>query len=107
MPGGCLGGCSRALIDGVFAANHVVGDRCRVRRAYRLRSKALGGAKSMRLAPGVRHDEAAFCTRLETFLEAIDIVGWNDQCAASVRSRRECKGNGGQNCAKGKKYKTE
>ena len=34
----------------------------------------------MRLAPGIRYDDAALRTRLEAFLEAVAVVGRNDQC---------------------------
>src|SRR5476651_1318755 len=55
----------------------------------------------------VADDEAALRSGLEAFLEAVAIVGWNDQCPDFVRSRGDREGDGGQNCAEGKKHETE
>ena len=46
-----------ALIDAIAAGHEDRAGR-RIRCAFRLRCEALGGAKSMRLAPGIRHDKA-------------------------------------------------
>src|ERR1700682_243556 len=81
------------------------GSRNLVHRAGRLirRSKAGPAGKSVRLAPGIRHDEAALRTRLETFLETIAVIRRNDQYPAFVRSRGNFEGEGGQNSAEEEK----
>ena len=85
------------------------GSRRLVHRAGRLirRSKAVRAGKSMRLAPGIRHDEAALRTRLETFLEAIAVIWRNDRCPAFVRSCRHFEGEGGQNSAEEEKHQAK
>ncbi len=58
----------------------------------------------MRLAPGIRHNEAALRTRLKTFLEAVAVVRRNDQCPGFIGSRGECEGDDGQYSAEKEKH---
>ena len=61
----------------------------------------------MRLAPGIRHDEAARRARLETFIETIAVIRRYDQCPACVRSRGNFEGKGSQNSASAEKHKAK
>jgi hypothetical protein len=61
----------------------------------------------MRLAPGIRHDEAALRAPLETFLETIAVVRRNDQCPGFVRSCRHFEGECSQNSAEEEEHQAK
>jgi hypothetical protein len=61
----------------------------------------------MRLAPGVGDDEAAGRAFLKAFLEAVSVIGWNDQCTAFLRSGQKWEGKGRQEHTRSQKQKLE